>query len=274
MQPEAPRVGSHTVGPDDDDPVYDFLFSCPLVFVAPVVLSAMSSAANNSSTSASQSSSSTGGSSSSSSSSIPQTAAAGGLTITKPPQTATSYYKIAESNTVTFAWNFTSLLSTPTSLTLSALGDNGNTYPVGPSDGKIPGTATSVTWDLWSYQQAHPSLQLAPGTYRLSIWDDRGPGASRAPGLFQENTALQFALYTPQAYTPLESASSSHFLSFVFPAEKASILTACWVRTGWTCPTCNGAWSDYATHPAFVSLTVTFVVMFLSGYSLLRQAMR
>ena len=148
-------------------------------------------------------------SSSSSTSSIPQTAAAGGLTITKPPQSSTSFFKIAASNTVTIAWNFTSLLSTPSSLTLSAVGDNGNTYPVGPTDGIIPGTATSVTWDLWSYQQAHPTLPLVPGTYTLSIWDDRGPGASRAPGLFSENTALQFALYTPQSYTPLESTSLS-----------------------------------------------------------------
>ncbi|KAI0746530.1 hypothetical protein C8Q80DRAFT_1106205 [Daedaleopsis nitida] len=182
-----------------------------------------------------------------STSSIPQTAAAGGLTITKPPQTATSYYKIAASNTVTFAWNFTDVLVTPTSLTVHAYGENGNTYPVGGTDGVIPGTATEVAWDLWSYQQAHPDLPLAPGKYVLHIWDDRGPGAARAAGMLQENSALQFALYTPLPYTPLES---------------------------WTCASCNGAWSDYATHPAAVSLTVTVLVMFLSGYSLIRQAMR
>ncbi|PIL27300.1 hypothetical protein GSI_10447 [Ganoderma sinense ZZ0214-1] len=190
---------------------------------------------------------STSGSGSSSSSAIPQTAPAGGLTITKPPQTATSFFKIAPSNTITFAWNFTDVLSTPTHLTVSAIGENGNTYPVGPTDGIIDGTATSVTWDLWSYQQAHSTLPLAPGSYVLHIWDDRGPGAAREPGLLQENSALKFALYTPQSYTPLES---------------------------WVCSTCSGAWTDFATHPAFVSLTVTFVVMFLSGYSLIRQALR
>ncbi|EJF58980.1 hypothetical protein BD309DRAFT_855041 [Dichomitus squalens] len=182
----------------------------------------------------------------SSSSGIPVSAPAGGLTITKPPQTATSFFKIAPSNTVTFAWNFTDVLSTPTHLTVSAIGDNGNTYPVGPTDGVIPGTATEVTWDLWSYQQAHSNLPLAPGSYVLHIWDDRGPGAAREPGLLQENSALKFALYTPQPYTPLES---------------------------WVCATCSGAWSEYTTHPAFVSLMVTVVVMFLSGYSLIRQAL-
>ncbi|KAI0718392.1 hypothetical protein C8T65DRAFT_570743 [Cerioporus squamosus] len=183
---------------------------------------------------------------SSSTLSIPQSAPAGSLTITKPPQTATSYFKIAPSNTVTFGWNFTNVLSTPTHLTVSAIGENGNTYPVGPTDGIIPGTATEVKWDLWSYQQAHSNLPLGPGSYVLHIWDDRGPGAARSPGLLQENSALQFALYTPLPYTPLQS---------------------------WTCVACNGAWSDFATHPAFVSLTVTVVVMFLSGYSLIRQAL-
>lgn len=186
-------------------------------------------------------------SASSSSTGIPVSAPAGGLTITKPPQTATSFFKIAASNTITFAWNFTDVLSTPTHLTVSAIGDNGNTYPVGPTDGIIDGTATSVTWDVWAYQTKNPQLPLVPGSYVLHIWDDRGPGAAREPGLLQENSALKFALYTPGAYTPLES---------------------------WVCSTCSGAWSDFATHPAFVSLTVTMVVMFLSGYSLIRQALR
>jgi len=205
---------------------------------------------NQQSSSSAASSGSASGSSQASSStlSIPQTAPAGGLTITQPPQTQTSYFKIAPGNTITIAWNFTYLLSTPTHLTVSAVCDNGNTYPVGPTDGIIPGTATSVTWDVWSYQQAHPNTPLAQATYTLHIWDDRGPGAPREPGLFTENDALQFAMYSPQPYTPLAS---------------------------WTCGGCNnGAWSSYVAHPAFVSLAVTFVVMFLSGYSLLRQAFR
>lgn len=159
------------------------------------------------SNSAPTSSGSASGSQSPSSSilSIPQSAPAGGLTITQPPQTQTSFFKIAPSNTITFAWNFTYLLSTPTHLTVSAVCENGNTYAVGPSDGIIPGSATSVTWDVWSYQQANPNTPLAQATYTLHIWDDRGPGAARAPGLLQENDALQFAMYSPQAYTPLAS---------------------------------------------------------------------
>lgn len=146
-----------------------------------------------------------GSSSSSSTLSIPQTAPDGMITITQPPQTATSYFKIAQGDTITFAWNFSYVLATPTHLTVSAICENGNTYPVGPTDGIIPGTATSVTWDLYSYQQANPETPLAQATYTLHIWGDQGPGVRLQPGMLQENDALQFALYSPQPYTPLAS---------------------------------------------------------------------
>lgn len=146
------------------------------------------------------------GSASATSLSIPASAPAGLLTITQPPQTATSYYKIATGETITFAWNTSYVLVQPTSLTLSAICDNGNTYPVGPSDGHIPGTATSVQWDLWSYQQNNPQTPLAQQMCTLHIWGDQGPGVQRSPGVLSENNQLQFAMYSPQAYTPLISA--------------------------------------------------------------------
>ena len=139
---------------------------------------------------------------------IPQTAPAGGLLITQPPQTATSFFKIAPSQPITFGWNITSLIVTPTHLTVSAVCENGNTYPVGPTDGIIPGTATQVVWDLYSYQQANPSKPLAQASYTLSIWGDQGPTALRRPGYLQPNSGLRFALYTPEAYTPLSSGQS------------------------------------------------------------------
>lgn len=137
--------------------------------------------------------------------SIPQSAAAGALSVTQPPQTATSFYKIAENQPVTFGWSFSDLIATPTHLTVSAVCDNGNTYPVGPTDGVIDGKATTVVWDLYSYQQAFPNTPLAQASYTLHIWDDRGPDAARAAGYLQPNSAVKFALYTPQAYTPLSS---------------------------------------------------------------------
>lgn len=143
--------------------------------------------------------------------SIPQSAPAGLLTITQPPQSTIAFFKIAPSQPITFAWNFSYILSTPASLTVSAICENGNTYPVGPSNGKIPGTSTSIVWDAYSWQQNNPNSPLAQATYTLEIFDNRGPGAQRAPGLLTPNNALQFALYTPQAYTPIASGQWSPF---------------------------------------------------------------
>lgn len=138
---------------------------------------------------------------------IAQTDPAGVLLITEPPQTATSFYKIAPNALITFAWSLSDVKASPASLTVSAVGDDGNTYAVGPTDGIIPGDASSVVWDVYSYQQAHPNTPLAAASYTLRIWDERGPDATRRPGYLQPNSALRFALYTPQDYTPLSSGS-------------------------------------------------------------------
>ncbi|KAH9059609.1 hypothetical protein EDB87DRAFT_1675096 [Lactarius vividus] len=177
---------------------------------------------------------------------IPQSAPAGLLTITQPPQTTIAFFKIAQSQPITFAWNFSYVLSTPSRLTVSAICENGNTYPVGPTDGVIPGTATSVVWDPYAWQQSHPNSPLAQATYTLEIFDNRGPGAARAPGLLSPNNALQFALYTPQAYTPIAS--------------------------GWQCTGCNS--SAITAHPAFLSVCLTILVMFASGLAILRSSAR
>ena len=145
--------------------------------------------------------------------SIPATAPAGLLTITQPPETTIAFFKIAQSQPITFAWNFSYVLSTPASLTVSAICENGYTYPVGPTNGIIPGTATSVIWDAYAWQTNNPNSPLAQATYTLEIFDNRGPGSARSPGLLQPNNALRFALYTPQGYTPINSGQLSCFPS-------------------------------------------------------------
>jgi hypothetical protein len=73
------------------------------------------------------------------------------------------------------------------------------------------------------------------GKYNLKIWGDLGPDANRAPGQLQPNSALQFALYTPQAYTPIASGEfcSINFLfafcvSFFLKREsQGSVLDFC-----------------------------------------------
>ncbi|KAI5888763.1 uncharacterized protein SCHCODRAFT_02680536 [Schizophyllum commune H4-8] len=172
---------------------------------------------------------------------IPQTAAVGGVTITQPKVTATSYYKIAENQMITFGWNMTSVIATPTSITVSAICENGNTYPVGIVDGD----ATELVWDIYSYQQHNPNSPLVPASYTLSLWDDRGPDAGQKAGYMKPNGELVFAMYTPADYTSISD--------------------------GWRCGACNSSLTNAATNPAFLGIVVTFVVMLLSGIQLLRD---
>ncbi|KZT51203.1 hypothetical protein CALCODRAFT_477449 [Calocera cornea HHB12733] len=185
-------------------------------------------------------------STSSTSTGIPQTAAAGGLSFTQPPNTAApSFYKIAPDNVITFGWNFTSLYSTPTHLTMSAVcSANGNTYPVGPTNGIIDGNARSVTWNPYDYNQIPGVTPLAEASYTLHVWDERGPNVGAQPGLFSPNAQMTFALYKPQSYTP--------------------------IADGWSCTACSGA-LGLASNPLSLGLLATTVVMVVSGWHLLRN---
>ncbi|KAJ7310082.1 hypothetical protein DFH08DRAFT_918272 [Mycena albidolilacea] len=167
--------------------------------------------------------------------SIAQTNPPGFANITQPLQTATSFFKIAENQMITIAWNLTSVLATPTSLALSAVCDNGNTYPVG-----LPVGACS--WDS-DERRANPGTKLAQGSYTLHMWDDRGPTATARAGYMSPNTALSFAMYTPQAYTPLSS--------------------------GWSCTGCSSA---LANRPALVGVLLALLLVLMSGVRVLRRA--
>ena len=142
--------------------------------------------------------------------SIANSLPAGMLSFTQPPQTAAaSYYKIAANNPITFGWNFTYLVQTPTRLTVSAFcSSNGNTYPVGPTDGVIEGAATQVVWDAYAYEQQQGAVPLAQAEYTLFINDERGPNSGLHAGLLTPNSGMKFSLYRPREYVPLESAYS------------------------------------------------------------------
>ncbi|GAA6050016.1 hypothetical protein JCM3770_001915 [Rhodotorula araucariae] len=152
--------------------------------------------------------------SSTSSVSIPNTAAAGGLTYLTPAATAgASYYKIAPDNAITFGWNYTSLYVTPTSLTFEArCSANGFTYPVGV----VPGSQTSLVWDPYEYGQSPNAIPFAQASYTLRVYDERGADATAEAGRFNGNNAIiNFAMYSPAAYTPMSQ--------------------------GWTCAGCSAA---------------------------------
>ncbi|GAK61905.1 uncharacterized protein PAN0_001c0100 [Moesziomyces antarcticus] len=189
------------------------------------------------------------GSATATSANIPSSAPVGGITVTQPIQTADpSYYKIARGVDVTFGWNFTSVLQYPRTLTVQAYcSDNLNTYNIATD---LPGTATSVVWSPYNYstsvEVSNPNLpQLIAASYRLLVYDERGMNVGASPGLMQPNIKVQFALYNPQAYTPLAS--------------------------GWICAACSGATGLKATHPAFVGLLATVVIAVVSGWNLLSR---
>ncbi|KAG2050380.1 hypothetical protein BDR06DRAFT_984037 [Suillus hirtellus] len=127
-----------------------------------------------------------------------------------PPIQSYSYYKIAPSEYVAFGWNFSSIIVTPTALTVAAV-TNGNTYPIGPTDGVIYGTAQSMVWYPYGYQTTNPSLSLVQASYTLHIGAQGGPSAFPTPGYLEPNSELVFAMYTPQAYTPLSSGALPQF---------------------------------------------------------------
>lgn len=198
--------------------------------------------------------------------SIPQTAAAGGISFTQPAETAqASFYKIASGQSITFGWNFTSLYVTPTSLTISAICENGNTYPVGPTDGVIPGSATSVVWDVFSYQQAHPTLPLAQASYTLVVADERGTSAPRLPGRFSPNTGLRFALYSPQPYTPLQSElwSFIFFKNFIHLFIRLDLPNLQWIH--WVICRTSCLYSRLRCFPSYVNKWLGATTAFLSA---------
>jgi len=179
--------------------------------------------------------------------SIANSLPAGVLSFTQPPQTAAaSYYKIAANNPITFGWNYTYLVQTPTRLTVSAFcSSNGNTYPVGPTDGVIEGAATQVVWDVYAYEQRQGAVPLAQAEYTLFINDERGPNSGLHAGLLTPNSGMKFSLYRPRDYVPLES---------------------------WSCPGCSNAMQAYSVAKTMpIALFLTFFLMFISGWQLLRR---
>jgi len=177
---------------------------------------------------------------------IAPTDPAGLLSFTKPIPTVTSFFKVAPGNLITFGWNFTYVKATPEALTVLAKCANGYTYPVGPDEsGVIPGTATEVIWDIYSYQEAHPNTPLPQAACGMMISDERGLNERQRPGYLSPNFDLQFALYTPQAYKGFAD--------------------------GWECAVCSDASPTFiASHPAAISLLVTALICILSGFHLLR----
>ncbi|TVY25379.1 hypothetical protein LHYA1_G003706 [Lachnellula hyalina] len=139
---------------------------------------------------------------------------AGGVSLMTPAVSAGSqYYKIGSN--VTFGWNYTSLLGTPSAINVMATCTaNQQLYTIAANQTVANNTGV-VTWDTGAYQATALSNPLLVQTYTLIIYDAGSSiSATAQPGYMSVYDSYTFGMYTPQPYTDL---------------------------SGWKCATCSGA---------------------------------
>jgi hypothetical protein len=126
------------------------------------------------------------------------------------------YFKIGDF--VTFAWNYTNLLATPTAVDIVATCTaNQQLYTIAANQ-TVGNSTGAVTWDTGSYQATALQNPLLTQTYTLIIYDAASQiSATAQPGYLAVYDQYTFGMYTPQPYTPLAD---------------------------WKCATCSGALSD------------------------------
>lgn len=112
------------------------------------------------------------------------------------------FYKVGDF--VTFAWNYTSLLATPTAVNVMATGALSNQLYTIAANQTITNSTQAVTWDTGSYQATAVQDPLLTQTYTLLIYDaDSSIGAQAQAGYLAVYNQYTFGMYTPQPYTPL-----------------------------------------------------------------------
>ncbi|KAJ5964471.1 uncharacterized protein N7479_004347 [Penicillium vulpinum] len=133
--------------------------------------------------------------------SINPAGAAGGVSMITPAALSTSYYKIGQD--VTFAWNYTSLIVTPSAINVVAsCSFNSMTYTLA-SNMSVKETG-SIVWDTGKYQKS-ATAPLLTASYTLIIYDASKEidDPATAGYLSSQNGGFVFGMYAPQSYTPL-----------------------------------------------------------------------
>lgn len=173
---------------------------------------------------------------------------AGAIVMLTPAVIAGSqFYKIGSN--VTFAWNYTNLLATPTALNIVATNSLAGQYYTMTANMTIGGNATNaVTWDSAAYSDSPEGLSnpLLTAQYTLVIYDaDLSVTATAEPGYLQVYNQYQFGMYTPQPYADIPpggykcATCSAAFgdmerraLGFVFGMGIATVLSFTWFVGG------------------------------------------
>ncbi|KAK9343810.1 hypothetical protein V1522DRAFT_412261 [Lipomyces starkeyi] len=126
----------------------------------------------------------------------------GGVSMITPAITASETY-IKVGDYATFSWNYTSLIVTPSAVNVEAYCSiNKYYYPIAEN---LTVKDTQVVWNTSGYQET-ASIPLLVAEYTLYIYDaSSNPSAVASPGCLAPYNNLNFGVYTPQPYTPLNN---------------------------------------------------------------------
>jgi hypothetical protein len=171
---------------------------------------------------------------------------AGGISMMTPAQSSGSqYYRIGDY--VTFGWNYTSLLGSPTAIDiLASCSANSQLYTLAMN--QSISASGAVTWDTGGYQ-ATATVPLLTEKYTLIIYDaDSSISAAAQAGYLAPFNAFQFGMYLPQPYTGLDA--------------------------GFRCATCSGALSDMERQAlgfmfGMIGITVLSFTWFVRGLDII-----
>jgi hypothetical protein len=123
----------------------------------------------------------------------------GGVSMISPNvRTGSQYYKIGD--WVTFAWNFTSVILTPTAVNVVASASSGNAEFTIAANLTYQDNMT-VLWDTAQYT-TRQGPQLVMATYTLIIENANEAKATGGPlaGELTSSENFLFGMYAPQAY--------------------------------------------------------------------------
>jgi len=157
--------------------------------------------------------------------------------ITPSANAVPTYVKIGD--TVTFKWNYTSLVVTPSAVDVVAFCSKNNNYYTISSNQTYNSTG-EVTWDTG----ATATVPLLTESYTLMVYDtEKGPSGAAAPGQLGSSSQYRFGMYIRKKYTPLNqftcatcngamSSIERQTLGFLFGMVTITILSFTWFATG------------------------------------------
>jgi len=133
-----------------------------------------------------------------------------------------SYYKIGDY--VTFGWNYTSLIVTPTAIdVVASCRANDQIYTIAANQSINSNNSNAVLWDTGSYQST-ATVPLLTEIYTLVIYDvDKGISATASPGYLAVFEQFTFGMYSPQAYTPLNEFKCATCSSAISDMERQTL---------------------------------------------------